>query len=78
MIYNDTARPLLKGSTMALINTNEMCMVYVDGRCIDMGNYYIDEQSGKKVLVTSLEIAEKFAQLVSVPVYIRKEVIRHI
>ena len=62
---------------MALINTNEMCMVYVDGRCIDMGNYYIDEQSGKKVLVTSLELAKKYARFVSVPVYTRKEVTRH-
>ena len=58
---------------MAYKNTGAMCMVYVDDKCIDLGNYHTDEASGEKVLITSYELAEKYAHLVSVPVYVRKE-----
>ena len=47
-------------------------MVFPNGRQIDMGNYYIDEKTGGRVLITSRELAEKYGHLVNVPIYVRK------
>lgn len=47
-----------------------MCMVHCNGRSIDLGNYYSME--GKKVLVTSKELAKKYGDLVECPIYTRK------
>ena len=62
---------------MELKNTGAMCSVSVadanreDGtRFVDLGNYF--DFSGKKVLVTSLELATRYGHLVDVDVYIRK------
>jgi len=53
-------------------NTGVMCMVYVDDRRIDMGNYFINEK-GVKCLITSRELAEKYNNLVLCPIYVRIE-----
>jgi len=54
------------------VTTGAMCMVFPNGRQIDMGNYYIDEKTGGRVLLTSRELAEKYGHLVDVPIYVRK------
>lgn len=46
-------------------------MVHVGDRNIDMGNYFTDE-NGARCLITSRELAEKYGQLVSCPVYVRR------
>jgi len=62
---------------MTYKNTGVMCMVTVadekrkDGiRFVDLGNYFTDDK-GRKFLLTSLENAEKYWQLVNVPILIR-------
>lgn len=62
---------------MAFKNTGAMCLVYVydpnrpDGmRSVDMGNFY--DNNGVRVLVTTPELAEKYAHLVPCPVYVRR------
>ena len=58
---------------MAYKCTGEMCMVHIgDGNMIDMGNYYVNEETGEKVLITRRELAEKYSNLVSVRVYVRR------
>jgi len=57
---------------MAFRKTNAMCMVYIDGKNIDMGNYFINEATGERMLITSRELAEKYAKFVNVDVYIYK------
>ena len=59
-------------------NTGEMCVVQVAdanredrARMVDLGNYFKTED-GQKVLVTSLENAKKYGELVNVPIYTRK------
>ena len=54
-----------------------MCMVTVADenrkdsiKFVDLGNYFTDDK-GKKFLLTSLENAEKYWQLVNVPILIR-------
>lgn len=53
-----------------------ICMIalpYEDTlRFVDIGNYYIDEQ-GKRCVVTTKNLAEKYAHLCDVPVYVRKK-----
>ena len=46
-------------------------MVHVGERNIDMGNYFTDD-NGARCLITSRELAEKYSQLVSCPVYVRR------
>ena len=46
-------------------------MVHIGERSIDMGNYFTDE-NGARCLITSHELAEKYGQLVSCPVYVRR------
>lgn len=65
------------GVTMVLKNTGVMCSVEVadanreDGvRFIDLGNYF--GFNGKRVLLTSLELAKGFGDLVECDIYIRK------
>lgn len=57
---------------MAFINTCVMCMVYVDENFIDLGNYFENEETGERVLITSETMAKKYNKLVSVPIYTRK------
>ncbi len=52
--------------------TGEMCMVHIGETSIDMGNYYVNEETGEKVLVTRRELAEKYSQLVPVRIYVRR------
>jgi len=59
------------------LNTYEMCIVMVPDqnrkegvRNVDLGNFFKDEM-GKKVLITSRELAEKYSKFVDVPVFIR-------
>ena len=61
------------------IPTGEMCMVHIrdenreDGfRSVDIGNYYTSPD-GEKVLIMSCEQAERYGNLLEVPIYIRKE-----
>lgn len=63
---------------MKFTNTGVMCMIHVkdnnchDGiRSVDLGNYYIDE-NGNYCLITSAELARRYAHLVAVPVYVRR------
>ena len=62
---------------MTYKNTGVMCMVTVADanrkdciKFVDLGNYFTDDK-GKKFLLTSLENAEKYWQLVNVPILIR-------
>lgn len=59
------------------LNTYQMCIVFVPDqnreegfKCVDLGNFFKDEM-GKKVLITSRELAEKYSKLVDVPIFIR-------
>ena len=56
---------------MAFRCTGEMCMVHIGEASIDMGNYYVNEETGEKVLITRRELAEKYCQLVPVRIYVR-------
>ena len=49
-----------------------MCMVHIGEASIDMGNYYVNEETGEKVLITRRELAEKYCQLVPVRIYVRR------
>ena len=60
-------------------NTGEICMVHIAEdsaesgfRSVDLGSYYIKKDTGEKVLITSRRLAEKYAHLVHVPVYISR------
>ena len=57
---------------MAFRCTGEMCMVHIGEASIDMGNYYVNEETGEKVLITRRELAEKYCQLVPVRIYVRR------
>ena len=52
-------------------NTGAMCVVFVNNRFIDLGNYFVTSE-GNKCLITTTENAKKYARLVEVPIYIRK------
>lgn len=56
-------------NSKAFRDTGEMCMVHIGERSIDMGNYYTDS-NGNRVLITTAERANLYANLVSVPVYV--------
>jgi len=47
-------------------------MVHIGEASIDMGNYYVNEETGEKVLITRRELAEKYCQLVPVRIYVRR------
>jgi len=58
--------------------TGETCLVQVNDpskedsvEVVDLGNYY-KTSDGKTVLVTTIELAQKYRHLVNVPVYIRR------
>ncbi len=58
--------------------TEQICLIRVPDenriegfRYIDLGNYFIDS-NGKKCLVTSKQLAEKYSDLLNVPVYVHK------
>lgn len=57
---------------MALKLTGEICVVHIGETSVDLGNYYIDEETGEKVLVTFKELAQKYYVLVHVPIYVRR------
>ena len=61
---------LAKMSNEFMRNTGVMCMVFTNGRNIDLGNYY--DFNGKRVLVTSINLAKKYGHLVDVPIYISR------
>jgi hypothetical protein len=59
-------------------NTNTICLIDVhDGnrelgfKHVDVGNYFIDA-NGKKCLITSRDIAEKYNSYINVPIYVYK------
>jgi hypothetical protein len=56
-----------------------MCIVAIEDanqndefRFIDLGNYFLDS-TGRKCLITSKELAEKYFYKVNVPIYTLKE-----
>ena len=52
-------------------NTGAMCVVFVNNRFIDLGNYFVTPE-GNKCLITTTDNAKKYSHLVKVPIYIRK------
>ena len=59
-------------------NMNEICLVAIEDlnqndelKFIDLGNYFLDS-NGRKCLITSKELAEKYSHKVNVPIYILK------
>lgn len=59
-------------------NTGAICLVHIfdptreDGvRSVDIGNYWLDE-NGQRCVITSLELAKRYAHLVDVDVYVFK------
>ena len=56
---------------MTFTNTGVMCVVFAGGRFIDLGNYFTTP-NGNKCLITTIDNAKKYSNLVEVPVYIRK------
>ena len=57
---------------MTLSNTGVMCMVHIGERSIDMGNYYVNNKTGERVLVTNQELAQKYSRFINVPIYVRR------
>jgi hypothetical protein len=58
--------------------TEQICLIRVpdenriDGfRFVDLGNYFTDS-NGKKCLVTSQQLADKYSDFLNIPVYVRK------
>ena len=61
-----------RNKAMAFKNTGIMCMVTVNESFIDLGNYFTNEKTGERVLITTREKAKKYGRLVKVPIYVRK------
>ena len=57
---------------MTLSNTGVMCMVHIGERSVDMGNYYVNNKTGERVLVTNQELAQKYSRFINVPIYVRR------
>lgn len=64
---------------MTFKNTGIMCMLQVPDpnreegfRYIDVGNYFITPE-GTKCVITSFDLAQKYQNIVNIPMYIRKE-----
>ena len=62
---------------MGLKNTGVMCSVEVtdatrecESRFVDLGNYF--DLNGKRVLLTSFDLAKRYGHLVDSDIYIRK------
>lgn len=58
-------------------NTGEMCVVTVPDanrkegfRWVDLGNYYLTDK-GEKVLITSLDLAQRYCSFVSCRIYVK-------
>ena len=56
---------------MNFTNTGVMCVVFVNSRFVDLGNYFVTPK-GNKCLITTIDNAKKYAHLVDVPIYVRK------
>jgi hypothetical protein len=56
---------------MSFTNTGVMCVVFVDNKFIDLGNYFT-ASNGEDCLITTIDNAKQYSHLVDVPVYIRK------
>jgi hypothetical protein len=56
---------------MSFTNTGVMCVVFVDNKFIDLGNYFTTS-NGEDCLITTIDNAKQYSHLVDVPVYIRK------
>jgi len=56
---------------MSFTNTGVMCVVFVDNKFIDLGNYFT-APNGDNCLITTIDNAKQYSHLVDVPVYIRK------
>ena len=61
-----------------LYATGEICLIKVNDpdevsrvKSIGLGNYY-KTNDGKTILVTTIELAQKYGHLVDVPVYVRR------
>jgi hypothetical protein len=57
---------------MAFKNTGVICLIDVGESFVDMGDYYINEQTGERVLITRKDLAERYSNFVDVPIYIFK------
>jgi hypothetical protein len=56
---------------MNFTNTGVMCVVFVNNKFIDLGNYFT-APNGDNCLITTTDNAKQYSHLVNVPVYIRK------
>jgi hypothetical protein len=54
------------------MNTGVMCVVFVNNKFIDLGNYFT-APNGDDFLITTIDNAKQYSHLVDVPVYVRKE-----